>query len=259
MAYQFIKYEQEGQIACITIHRPEALNALNDAVISELMDCFTKLEDDLSVDLAIITGEGRSFVAGADISVMAKAEGIAGRAWTKRGMDLMDRIENLRIPVIAAVNGYALGGGLELSMACDFRIASSKAKFGQPETGLGIIPGFGGTQRLPKLVGKGMASYLIFTNEMIGASEAYRIGLVEKVVEPEDLMPAVWEIAKKIVSKAPIATKLAKCATRMAVNVDIRSGIAYELEAFDTTFHTQDRVEGMHAFVEKRKPKFKNQ
>jgi enoyl-CoA hydratase len=174
------------------------------------------------------------------------------------GQEVFTRIENLDKPGIAAVNGFALGGGCELAMACDIRVASDKAKFGQPEVNLGIIPGYGGTQRLPRLVGKGAAKYLIFTGEMISAEEAFRIGLADKVVPAEELMDSVIALAKVIMSKAPISIKMAKHAINNGLNVDLKSGIAYEAEAYTTTFSTEDRVEGMSAFLEKRQAEFKN-
>jgi enoyl-CoA hydratase len=257
MAYQFINCEVKDKIAYVTINREKALNALNLAVIGEIRGTFNDiLKTDAQV--VIFTGAGRSFIAGADIAEMGALAGHEGRDYDKVGMDLMDFIEAYRLPVIAAINGFALGGGCELSMACDFRIASSKAKFGQPELNLGIVPGFGGTQRLPRLVGKGMAKYLIMTGEMIDAAEAYRIGLVQKVVEPEQLLEEATKIAKTITGKAPIAVRLAKCAVNVAQNTDLTSGVAYELEAYQTTFNSLDRVEGMTAFVEKRAAAFRN-
>ena len=258
MAYQFVETEREGDLEIVTINRPKALNALNPEVIGELMDCFKNIENDKTVNCVILTGSGRSFVAGADIAVMAEADGGEGRALTKIGQDLMDYIEAVRVPVIAAINGFALGGGCEIAMACDIRIASEKAIFGQPETGLGIIPGFGGTQRLPRLVGKGMGKYIIMTGEKIKAEEALRIGLVERVVPADELMNEAKRVAGMILSNAPVATRIAKRAINVAQNTDMTSAIAYELEAYDTTFHTLDREEGMKAFVEKRKANFLN-
>jgi enoyl-CoA hydratase len=257
MAYQFVTCEVKDRIAYVTITREKALNALNVEVIGEIRGIFN---DVLKTDAqaVIFTGAGRSFIAGADIAEMADLPGQAGRDYTKVGMDLMDFIEAYRLPVIAAINGFALGGGCEFAMACDIRIASTKAKFGQPELNLGIVPGFGGTQRLPRLVGKGMAKYLIMTGEMIDGAEAYRIGLVQKLVEPEQLLEEAAKVAKAILGKAPIAVRLAKCAVNVAQNTDLTSGIAYELEAYQTTFNSLDRVEGMKAFVEKRPAKFQD-
>lgn len=256
--FDFLTVEMKGRIAIVTVNRPEAMNALNLGVIGDLTECMKEINRNNLADCVILTGAGRSFVAGADIAAMVEMSGQSGRDWTKEGMDLMDYVENMKIPVIAAVNGFALGGGCELAMACDFRIASTKAKFGQPETGLGITPGYGGTQRLPRIVGKGMAKYMILTGVIIRAEEAYRIGLVEKVVEPEDLMEEVMQIAETIVSKAPVATRMAKRAINAAENTDLATGICYELEVFDLCFQTADRVEGMSAFVEKRQANFEN-
>ena len=210
--YETLKYEVKGGIAYITVSRPKALNALSVEVLNELMAAFAAAEDDPDVKVVILTGEGRAFVAGADISQMVELTGIEGHEMMRHGARVMDFIENLSKPVIGAINGFALGGGCELAMACDIRIASEKAQFGQPEVNLGIIPGFGGTQRLPRLVGKGMGKYMIMTADYIRADEAKDIGLVEKVVAPEDLIPTCEEIAAKIIEKAPIAIKAAKIA-----------------------------------------------
>ena len=193
--YQTIKYEVKNHIGYVTINRPEALNALNKTVLEELFDVFHRIDEDEEVRAVILTGEGRSFVAGADIAQMSTLTVAEGRAFGIYGQKVMHFMEKVEKPIIAAVNGFALGGGCELSMACDIRIASTKAKFGQPEVGLGITPGFGGTQRLSKLVGKGMAKYLVLSAEIINAEEALRIGLVERVVEPEALMETCEKLA----------------------------------------------------------------
>ncbi len=258
LMYQTIKYEAKGSIGYVTINRPETLNALNKTVLEELFDVFSSISDDENIRAVILTGEGRSFVAGADIGQMSTLTVAEGRAFGAYGHKVMNLIENMEKPVIAAVNGFALGGGCELAMACDFRIASSKAKFGQPEVGLGITPGFGGTQRLSKLVGKGMAKLLILTAETINAEEALRIGLVEKVVEPDALIPACEEIAAKIASKAPIAVAMAKTCINKGYHLDMFSGCALEAEAFGGCFGTEDQKEGMKAFLEKRPAQFKN-
>ena len=256
--YTTIKYETTGPIGYVTINRPEALNALNRTVLEELFDVFNRIENDKNVRAVILTGEGRSFVAGADIVQMSQMTVPEGREFASYGQKVMNFIEKIETPVIAAVNGFALGGGCELAMACDFRIASSKDKFGQPEVGLGITPGFGGTQRLSKLVGKGMAKMLILTADTIGAEEALRIGLVEKVVDPEQLMPVCEEIAGKIASKAPIAVSMAKTCINKGYHLDLFSGSALEAEAFGGCFGTEDQKEGMKAFIEKRPAEFKN-
>ena len=258
MTYDYVLCEIEERLAIVTVNRPQMLNSLNRDVIRDLLNCMKEIQKNDLADCVIITGAGRSFIAGADIGVMVEMKGNEGRDWTKEGMDLMDYIEAMKVPVIAAINGFALGGGCELAMACDIRIASKKAKFSQPETGLGLIPGYGGTQRLPRIVGKGMAKYLIFTNEMIDGEEAYRIGLVEKLTEPEELMDVAIATAKKILSHAPVATRMAKRAINAATNTDIATGINYELETYEIAFQTEDRVEGMKAFLEKRKANFKN-
>ena len=256
--YQTIKYEVKNHIGYVTISRPEALNALNKTVLEELFDVFHRIDEDEDVRAVILTGEGRSFVAGADIAQMSTMNSPEGRAFVAYGQNVKHFMEKVEKPVIAAINGFALGGGCELSMACDIRIASSKAKFGQPEVGLGIIPGFGGTQRLAKLVGKGMAKYLILSAETINAEEALRIGLVERVVEPEELMPFVEKLAATIASKAPLAVGIAKTVINKGDHVDLHTGCAMEAEAFGVCCGTEDQKEGMRAFLEKRPAEFKN-
>lgn len=256
MAY--VTYETDGNIAIATIDRPKALNALN----SEVLDDLEKVID--GIDLAtvrclIITGSGeKSFVAGADIGEMSNLTKAQGRAFGKKGNDIFRKIETLPIPVIAAVNGYALGGGCELSMSCDIRLASENAVFGQPEAGLGITPGFGGTQRLARLVGKGMAKYLIMTAENIDAAEAYRIGLVQKVTAPDDLMAEAEKVTRKIMSNGPIAVGLSKRAIDSGYDMNINEGSALEIEIMATAFASEDKKEGMEAFLGKRKAEFKN-
>lgn len=203
-------------------------------------------------------GEGKAFVAGADIAQMSQLNALEGREMMIMGHKVMNLIEAVEKPVIAAVNGFALGGGCELAMACDIRIASEKAKFAQPEVGLGIIPGFGGTQRLARLVGKGMSKYMIMTAEMISAAEAYRIGLVEKVAAPEELMDEAVKVAKTIASKAPIAIATAKSAINNGFDMDMKSASKFEIETFTAAFGSEDKTEGMAAFLEKRAPEFKN-
>lgn len=258
MDYNTIIFKVEEGIGYVTINRPKSLNALNTEVLSELDDVFRKINDDEQVKVAIITGEGRAFVAGADISQMVDLSGIEGQEMMKKGAKVMNLIESVDKPVIAAVNGFALGGGCELAMACDIRIASENAQFGQPEVNLGIIPGFGGTQRLPRLVGKGMGKLLIMTADYIKADEAKALGLVEKVVLAEDLIPVCKEIAEKIMSKAPIAIKAAKASINNGIMLDLETAVALEGEACGAPFASEDRVEGMRAFLEKRKAKFKN-
>ncbi len=256
--YENIKFEVKENIGYVTINRPKAMNALNMDVLNELYDVFTEIDQDKDLRAVILTGEGKAFVAGADIAQMHQLNALEGREMMMMGHKVMNLIENNEKPVIAAVNGFALGGGCELAMACDIRIASEKAKFAQPEVGLGIIPGFGGTQRLARLVGKGMAKYMILTAEMIKAEEAHRIGLVEKVVAPEELLPEAERIAQTIAAKAPIAIATAKSAINNGYDMDMKSASKFEIETFTAAFGSDDKTEGMAAFLEKRAPEFKN-
>ena len=255
--YRNLIFENREGIGILTINRPNVLNALNRETMTELKDMVEKIAADPEVAVVVVTGSGeKSFVAGADISEMRGMTPLAGREWGKYSQAVFNAIENLPQPVIAAVNGYALGGGCELAMCCDFRIASEKAKFGQPEVLLGVIPGFAGTQRLPRLIGKGRAKELLFTGDQIDAAEAYRLGLVNKVVAPDQLLPAALEQARKIMSRGPVAVKLCKAAVNEGLDMDIESGQAYEAEAFGLCFATADQKEGMSAFIEKRKAAF---
>ena len=253
--YQTIRYEKQDQIALVTIDRPEALNALNSAVITELEQVMADLEADREIRAMILTGQGRSFVAGADIGEQYPLDLSSGRRWGRRGSALLRRIERLEFPTIAAVNGFALGGGCELAMSCDIILASEKAKFGQPEVGLGITPGFSGTQRLPHRVGIAKAKELIFSGRMIRADEAREIGLVNAVYAPEELLPGALEMARSFVKNAPIAVKYAKACIDRGMQMDIDDGIALENELFAMCFSTADQKEGMGAFMEKRKEK----
>ncbi|MCB2298929.1 short-chain-enoyl-CoA hydratase [Clostridium tagluense] len=258
MEYKNVFFQKEDKVAVITISRPKALNALNTETLKELELAIDEIANDDQIYAVIITGEGKAFVAGADISEMKDLDAMGGRKFGNLGNSVFRKLETLEKPVIAAVNGFALGGGCELSMACDIRIASSKAKFGQPETGLGITPGFGGTQRLARLVGTGMAKQLLFTAEIINAEEALRIGLVNKVVEPENLIEEAKLLAKKIVSNAPIAVKLCKTAINRGMQMDIDTALIYEAEIFGACFATEDQKSGMIAFLEKSEKCFKN-
>ena len=251
--YQTIRYEKNGNIGIATINRPEALNALNSTVISELEQVISEVEKDAELGAFIITGEGRSFVAGADIGEQKPMDVAQGRKWGQRGSALFRRIEKLEIPTIAAVNGFALGGGCELSMACDIRICADTAVFGQPETGLGITPGFGGTQRLARLVSPGMAKQLIYTAKNIKADEAYRIGLVNAVYPLEELMPAAEKLAETIAKNAPIAVRACKKAINDGLQVDMDKAIVIEEKLFGSCFQSADQIEGMSAFLEKSK------
>ena len=257
--YKFLKYEKNENIGILTIDRQEALNALNSAVITELEQAIGEVEADKELGALIITGAGRSFVAGADIGEQYPLDVAGGRKWGQRGSALMRRIEKLGIPTIAAVNGFALGGGCELALACDIILASEKAKFGQPAVGLGITPGFSGTQRLPRRVGLGKAKELIFSGKMIKAPEAKEIGLVNAVYAPEELMNGAIEMAKSFTKNAPIAVKYAKACIDRGMQMDIDDGIALENELFAMCYATKDQKEGMGAFLEKRPAKFENQ
>ncbi len=258
MDYQFLLLATEGGVATVTINRPKALNALNAAVLQELTDVFTQLAKDESLRAVILTGAGgKAFVAGADIAAMADLNPLQAREFGVLGQNLMELIETFPRPVIAAIDGFALGGGCELAMACDIRLASESAKFGQPEVNLGVIPGFAGTQRLPRLVGKGIAKELLYTGDIINAAEALRIGLVNKVVENGKLLEAAQEMASKIAKKGPLAVQLCKAAVNNGLEMDIGKGCAYEADLFALCFASEDQSEGMKAFLEKRAAQFK--
>lgn len=258
MNYTKIILEVKDNIGVLTLNNPATLNALDTQTLQELDCAIYELSGNKELRALIITGAGRSFVAGADISEMAGKNAAEGKEFGRLGAAVFRKIELLPIPVIAAVNGFALGGGCELAMACDIRIASEKAKLGQPEVGLGIIPGFSGTQRLPRLVGPGKAKELIFTADIIRADEALRIGLVDKVVAPEALMDAAMEMAGKIAAKAPVAVSLAKEAINRGMQADIDTAIDMENGLFGLCFATQDQKDGMKAFLDKTAPEFHN-
>jgi len=250
---ELIQYELNERVGVITVNRPKALNALNAQVIKELDETLDAI--DLSaVRALIITGAGeKSFVAGADIAEMSTLTKAQGEAFGKAGNDVFRKLETFPIPVIAAINGFALGGGCELSMSCDIRLCSENAIFGQPEVGLGIPPGFGGTQRLARIVGIGKAKELIYTASNIKADEAYKIGLVNAVYPAEELMPAAKKMAFKITRNAPIAVRACKKAINEGLQVDMDQAIIIEEKLFGDCFATEDQMEGMKAFVEKRK------
>ena len=252
-----VKLEVKDKIATITMSRPEAMNALNIKVLRELKDVIAQLQEDTTARVVIITGEGSAFVAGADIKTMLKADLTEVEAFTRFGQGVMDDIERLNKPVIAAINGFALGGGLELALACDIRLASTMARMGLPEVGLGIFPGFGGTQRATRLIGKGQACELIFTGKHINADEALSMGLVNRVLPPDQLMSEAWALAKRIASQGPVAVAQAKTAINQALQTGLDDGLAFELDAVMKTFGTEDQKEGMTAFLERRKPEFK--
>ena len=251
----FVKTEQKGHVAILTIDRPEALNALTADVLRDLGEAMDAVEANDEAYVVILTGAGRSFVAGADIGEMKPLTAVEGKAWGNAGNDVFLKVENCTKPVIAAINGFALGGGCELAMACDIRLASEKAKFGQPEVGLGITPGFGGTQRLARIVGTGRAMELIFTAKTIDAVQAEKIGLVNAVCAPEELMDKAMEMAEAICANAQIAVCESKRCIRKGIQTDINTGLAFEAEAFGLCFSTEDQKEGMSAFLEKRKEK----
>ena len=259
MSYNNLLYDKEDGIGIVTINRPESLNALNGEVCTELYKIFQEIEDDQDVRVIILTGSGeRAFVAGADIAEMQPQSSLEISSFIDTGRKAFDRIYTLSKPVIAAINGFALGGGCELAMCCDLRIASENAKFGQPEINLGIIPGAGGTQRLARLVGMTRAKELIYTGDIIDADTAYAIGLVNKVVPHDSLMAEAKELAHKLLSKSSIALSLAKQAINNGADISLSSALDIEAQCFSRCFDTEDQKEGMKAFLEKRKPEFKN-
>ena len=249
----FVTLEKQGHVGVVTMNRPEALNALNDQVLRDLDAVLTQAEEDAELYVLVVTGAGRSFVAGADIGQMSGFSAVEGKAFGVYGNQVFAKLENLSKPTIAAVNGFALGGGCELAMACDIRLASEKAKFGQPETGLGITPGFGGTQRLPRIVGVSRAMELILTAKTISAARAREIGLVSEVYPPEELMDRALELANAIAANAQVAVRQSKAAIRRGLQTDMATGAAFESEAFGLCFSTQDQKDAMNAFVNKEK------
>lgn len=251
----FVKVEQQGHVGILTIDRQEALNALNSQVLNDLDAAIDEVAANDDVYVVVLTGAGRSFVAGADIGEMKGFSSADGKKFGVHGGGVFLKLENMAKPVIAAINGFALGGGNELCMACDIRLASEKAKFGQPEVGLGITPGFSGTQRLPRRVGVAKAKELIFSGKQIGAEEAKRIGLVNEVYAAEELLNKAVEMAKSFTANAPIAVKYSKACIDRGMQMDIDNGIALENELFAMCFATEDQKEGMGAFLEKRKEK----
>jgi len=253
-----ILLENKDGIMILTISREEALNALNKEAIEEFDEALDAIKADKDVRALIITGAGRSFVAGADIAHQSTFDINAGREWGRKGSAILRKLELFEIPTIAAVNGFALGGGCELALACDLVVASKKAKFGQPEVSLGITAGFSGTQRLPRKIGVTRAKELLYTGKMIDGTEAERIGLANKVTEPEDMMQAAIDLAKECIKNAPIALKYTKACIDRGIQTDIDTGIAIENELFAMCYATEDQKEGMKAFLEKRPAEFKN-
>ena len=259
MNFQTLLYESKNSVGYITVNRPDKLNALNLTAKQELAQLVDEIKHDANTHVVIITGAGeKSFIAGTDIGELAQLDAESGKLFAMAGQEVFDRIENLGKPVIAAVNGYALGGGCELALACHIRIASENAKFGQPEVNLGIIPGYGGTQRLARLVGKGRAMEQILTGDQIDAQEALRIGLVNKVVPQADLMNTAEALAQKIASKGQVAVRLALKAVHITDETNLTDGLALEASLFGVCCGSEDFKEGTKAFLEKRKPVFKN-
>ena len=257
MPFKFLTLEVADRIATLTVNRPDKLNALNDATISELGQAIDQIRVDDSIGGVIITGAGRAFVAGADISELSSQTPVLAKARARAGQDVFRRIETCPKPVIAAVNGFALGGGCELAMACHIRIASHAAKFGQPESKLGLLPGYGGSQRLPRLIGKGRAVQLLITGEMIDSGEALRIGLVNKCVPELELMDAARAMMRTILANGPLAVALCIEAIDRGMEMSLDEGLILEANHFGLLAATEDMSEGTRAFMEKRAPAFK--
>jgi len=257
MNYEILKLDIQDNIGLITISRPKAMNALNTRFFNEMDQLVTEISNNKDVKVMVITGDGKAFVAGADIAEMVDKDGEAGKSFSRLGQNTFSSLGKMDIPVIAAINGFALGGGLELAMGCDFRFSSTKAKFGQPEVSLGLIPGYAGTQRLPRLTGMGDALYLLMTADMIGADEALRIGLVQKVFEPEMLLEETLKVAKIIISKGSDSIKKIKQVVRQGMEMSFEEGEKLEASQFGTLFGEGNQgKEGMTAFLEKRKPQW---
>lgn len=257
--YNTLTLEKTEEMAILTVNRPKMLNALSQEVLTELSAALDEVEEDLSTRVLIVTGSGtKAFVAGADIKEMKGKNAVEGRIFSSLGNTVFAKLEQLRQPTIAAVNGFSLGGGCELALACDIRIGAENAKFGQPEVGLGIIPGFGGTQRLTRLVGIGKAKELIYTGSNVAAEEAYRIGLLNKVTTAEDLLEETKVMAKKIMKNSPLGVEGSKKAINQGMQMSLQQGLILESEIFGALFATEDQKEGMTAFVEKRKAQFEN-
>jgi len=258
MIYENILLEKKDAIAYVTVNRPKVLNALNGATIEELRAAFHELKQDALIRVVILTGAGeKAFVAGADIGELAERDPVSGKEFAHRGQNVFNLIENLRKPVIACINGFALGGGCELALACTLRLASDNARLGQPEVKLGIIPGYGGTQRLPRLVGKGLAMQMVLTGEMITAQEAHRIGLVNEVTSATELIPRAEVIAAKIIANAPLAVQYTLEAVNKGMEMPLANGLFLETALFGVCCATEDKTEGTSAFLEKRAAAFK--
>src|SRR5689334_4368918 len=258
MTFENLLVEKKNAIAYVTVNRPKVLNALNMATMEELRSAFHDIKKDAAIRVVIFTGSGeKAFIAGADIAELSKHNAVSGKEYTHKGQSVLNLIENLGKPVIACINGFALGGGCEIAMACTMRLASTNAKIGQPEVKLGIIPGYGGTQRLPRLVGKGIAMQMVLAGEMISAEEAHRIGLVNEVVAPAELIPRAEAIAQKIIANAPLAVQWAMEAVNKGMEMPLAEGLFLEATLFGLCCATEDKKEGTIAFLEKRTAKFK--
>src|SRR6202522_3280088 len=258
MNFENILFEKKNAIAYVTVNRPKVLNALNMATMEELRAVFHDVKNDPGTRVVIMTGAGeKAFIAGADIGELAKHDAVSGKEYTHRGQSVLNLIENLGKPVIACINGFALGGGCEIAMACTMRLASENAKLGQPEVKLGIIPGYGGTQRLPRLVGKGLAMQMVLTGEMITAQEAHRIGLVNEVTSATELIPRAEVIAAKIIANAPLAVQYTLEAVNKGMEMPLANGLFLETALFGVCCATEDKKEGTAAFLEKRAAAFK--
>ena len=257
MTFSNILFETKNSIAYVTVNRPDKLNALNMATMEELRTAFHSIKNDNAVRVVLLNGSGeKAFIAGADIGELAQNDAVSAKEYTHRGQSVLNLIENLGKPVIACINGFALGGGCEIALACTMRLASENAKLGQPEVKLGIIPGYGGTQRLPRLVGKGIAMQLLLAGEMITAQEALRIGLVNEVTASSDLIARAEAIAQKIIANAPLAVQYTMEAVNKGMDVPLAEGLYLEATLFAVASATQDKKEGTAAFLEKRPPKF---
>ena len=258
MNFENILFEKKNALAYVTINRPKVLNALNMATMEDLRKAFHDIKNDAGVRVVIVTGAGeKAFIAGADIGELSKNDAVAAKEYTHKGQSVLNLIENCGKPVIACLNGFTLGGGCEIAMACTMRLASENAKLGQPEVKLGIIPGYGGTQRLPRLVGKGIAMQLVLAGEMITAQEAHRIGLVNEITAPADLIPRAEAIAQKIIANAPLAVRYAMEAVNKGMEMTLQEGLYLEAVLFAVACATEDKKEGTTAFLEKRAAQFK--
>ena len=257
MDFKNLLFDIKNSIAVITVNRPQKLNALNEGTIKELGLAITEVQNNLEIKAALLTGAGeKAFVAGADISELSKLGMIEATKASRLGQQVFSKFENCPKPVVALVNGFALGGGCELAMSCHFRIATDKTRFGQPEVNLGLVPGYGGTQRLPRLVGRGIALELLLTGDMISAQRAYEIGLVNKIVAPNELLDEGIKMLSKIISKGPVSVKFCIEAVRHGLNSSLETGLEIEANYFGMAFGTEDKKEGTTAFLEKRKAEF---